>query len=256
MAETPPIPDEQTKAAAFFAAISQELHSEREEETTLERICQRSLEIVPAADACGITLRRRRGRLETVASSDKLADRCDELQYELDEGPCMAAAVEQDAYLVRDTARDPRWPRWGPQVAELGARSVISVQLASTTLDSRQEPLGAINLYSSRIGAFSVEDFDHALIFATHAASALVSARLVSGLEGAMTSRHLIGVAQGILMQRYSMTMDQAFEALQRYSSNANIKVRDLARLVVDQRLLPQEYTDGALRDLDREKDG
>lgn len=259
MPDTSPAPDESSRAAAFFAAISQELHAQHEEEATLDRICQRSLEVVPAADSCGITLRRRRGRLETVVSTDKLADRSDELQYQLGEGPCLDAALEHDAYLVRDTARDPRWPQWGPKVAELGVRSLISAQLSSTSLDGNQQTLGAINLYSSRIAAFTMEDFDHALIFASHAASALGAARLVTGLEGAMSSRHLIGVAQGILMQRYGMSMDQAFLALQRYSSSGNMKLRDLARIVVEQRHLPTmngvppRDDDVARQDLDSE---
>ena len=49
----------------------------------------------------------------------------------------------------------------------------------------------------------------------------------------------MIGVAQGIIMQRYDMTLEASFEVLRRYSSHSNRKLRDVAQLVVDQRALP-----------------
>lgn len=239
-----------TSAAAFFAAISQDLLSERDEQPTVGLICERAREVVRSAEFCGITMRRRRQRLETVASSDPLATECDVLQYELGEGPCVSSAVVNEPFLIHDTAVDERWPTWGPKVADLGVHSIISVQLSSATMGQKHEPLGAVNLYSRRRHAFDDEDVEMALIYATHAANALASSRLVSGLEVAMHSRHLIGVAQGILMQRYDLTMEQSFEALQRYSNDANIKLRDLASVVVQQRHLPDDYDEvsGVLR--------
>lgn len=228
--------------AAFFASLSQDLLAERDEDPTLERIAERALEVVQSADACALTLRRRRGRLETVASTSPVASQADQLQYELGEGPCTDTATHDEPYLVVDTADDPRWPAWGPRAAALGMRSLISVQLSGSALGEPRGPLGAMNLYASRPGAFEGDDLDLALIYATHAANALTSARLVTGLEVAMHSRHLIGVAQGILMQRYDLTLEQSFRALQRYSSNANIKVRDLALLVLQERTLPADY--------------
>ena len=73
-----------------------------------------------------------------------------------------------------------------------------------------------------------------------HATNALNSARLVSGLQTAVHSRHLIGVAQGILMSTYDLTMDQSFELLRRYSSQTNTKIRDVAQHVVDSGSLPR----------------
>jgi AmiR/NasT family two-component response regulator len=55
-------------------------------------------------------------------------------------------------------------------------------------------------------------------------------------------SRHVIGVAQGIIMHRYDMTLEASFEVLRRYSSHSNRKLRDVAQLVVEQRMLPADY--------------
>lgn len=54
-----------------------------------------------------------------------------------------------------------------------------------------------------------------------------------------MESRHLIGVAQGILMHTYDLDLDRSFELLRRYSSHTNTKLRDVARHVVDHGRLP-----------------
>ena len=93
-------------------------------------------------------------------------------------------------------------------------------------------------------------------MFASHAATAISNARLVDGLQTALQSRHLIGVAQGILMAQYDMGLETAFEVLRRYSSHANVKLRDIAMQVVESRSLPEDYASvthaDANADLDR----
>ena len=61
-----------------------------------------------------------------------------------------------------------RWPRWGPRAAEEGARSILSVRMAND-----QEALGALNLYSARPHAYDSDSVDLALVFASHAATAI-----------------------------------------------------------------------------------
>jgi len=101
-----------------------------------------------------------------------------------------------------------------------------------------------LNLYAAKPFAFDAESVERALIFTTHATTAVVAARLVSGLQTAVHSRHVIGLAQGIIMLRYDMTLEASFEVLRRYSSHTNRKLRDVAQLVVDQRALPGDYVD------------
>jgi GAF domain-containing protein len=226
--------DNERDAAAFFARISKDLMRQQEEETTFERVARRAVEVVPSCDHAGITLRRRRHSAGSVASTSELAASCDELQHELEEGPCLQAVWDDDSYLAEDLARDQRWPRWGPRAAALGVGSVLAIRLAT-----HEETIGALNLYAERPGSFTPDDVDVALIFASHAADAMNAARLVTGLQTAVRTRHSIGVAQGILMQRYDISMEQAFEVLRRYSSHANIKLRELADLVIGGGRLP-----------------
>jgi AmiR/NasT family two-component response regulator len=67
----------------------------------------------------------------------------------------------------------------------------------------------------------------------------LASARRAENLWLAIDARKLVGQAQGILMERFDLTPDQAFAVLLRYSQDKNIKLRDVAELLVSRRSLP-----------------
>lgn len=225
-------------SASFFAQVSRDLMALGEEHVTLQSVVERAVEVVPACEWASVTLRRRRNRTETVASSSETATRADLLQYDLGEGPCLEAARTGAPQLTNDLLMSQQWPKWAPEAAKLGVRSVLGIQLSTES-----EVLGALNLYAGRAGAFGHDDVDIAEIFATHSTNALTAARLSGGLRTALHSRHMIGIAQGILMQSYELNIDQSFELLRRYSNHTNTKIGDLAEHVVRHRALPDSET-------------
>ena len=234
MATTPP-------SASFFAQVSQDLMRFGEETPTLQTVVERAVEVVPACDWASVTLRRRRNRTETVAASSDIARQADQLQYDLEEGPCLEAAKTGEPRLSNRLDDSEDWPRWGPRAAEVGVHSLLGIELSTD-----DELLGALNLYAGKAGAFTRDDIDIAEVYATHATNALTAARMSSGLRTALHTRHMIGVAQGILMQLYELSMDQSFELLRRYSSHTNTKLGDVAEYVVRNRSLPDSETAGS----------
>ena len=226
-------PTHDLDAATRFAALAEELLAEHDEVKVLSQICDRAQEFVPGVDFCGITLRGPRRRLETACATGPKAEQCDALQRELGEGPCMQAAHDvRQIYVVTDLAHDERWPTWGPRAVALGVRSLISVELASETISEHHAPLGALNMYSAEPGWSSPRVAEMARIYGVHCANAVAQARQINGLQTAVESRHQIGVAQGILMQRYSTT--------------TNTKLRDVAAQVVEQGGLPDQVAPAA----------
>ncbi|GAA2108953.1 GAF and ANTAR domain-containing protein [Microlunatus panaciterrae] len=211
-----------------FATISRELLAEPEEDLTLERIVKLAVEAVPGCDFCGISLRRGQGKVETPASTASVVDESDALQYEFNEGPCLDAIWEGDTYVVQDLRTDPRWPRWAPKAAALGFGSILSVRVVATA-DTR----GGLNLYAARPHAFDADDVDMAHLFASYAASALEASQLVTGLRRALETRLEIGVAQGMLLQRYGLSLPNSFALLRRHSQLRNIKLREVAHQIV-----------------------
>ncbi|HET7329085.1 MAG TPA: anti-sigma factor antagonist [Nocardioidaceae bacterium] len=103
-------------------------------------------------DYAGVTVRRNR-QLVSLATTDPLAAKCDELQDHFGEGPCVDALNGQHSFAVDDIASDPRWPRWGPAAAELGLASLLAVRMTAAG-----EAVGALNLYLRRPLGFTGDD--------------------------------------------------------------------------------------------------
>lgn len=226
--------EERQRLAALFAEVSDRLLSDPSQPITFQRVVEGAAEVVPACDDCGMTLRMRRGKVATVASTSADAEKVDNLQYALDEGPCLDATFSKIICVVDDLAEDERWPQWAPGAVEHGYRSVLSLRL-----HAGDEEIGAMNLYGREPGAFDAESIDLAIIYTAHAARALDQARVISGLQVALESRHDIGIAQGVLAMRYDLSYEEAFTVLHRYSNDRNVKLRDVARQVMDERALP-----------------
>jgi AmiR/NasT family two-component response regulator len=75
--------------------------------------------------------------------------------------------------------------------------------------------------------------------FAAHAAVALEAAQTEAHLRSGLVTRTVIGQAEGILMERLKITADQAFGVLSRLSQESNVKLRDLARNLVETGEIP-----------------
>jgi GAF domain-containing protein len=221
---------------AYFADMALDLHDEPSTERTIDRIAEYAKAGMRSDDA-GILLVHSRRRIETATATSERAERAHDLQTELDEGPCLDALTgDEPYYLIGDTATDPRWPRWGRIVADLGVRSVLSIRL-----ETRARRYGSLNLYGSTPEMFGPDDLAVAAIFGRHASIALATSQETDGLQRAMDARKVIGIAMGILMERYAIEPDRAFDVLQRYSQTNNIKLREVAQQVADRRALPSD---------------
>lgn len=186
------------------------------------------------ADHAGLTLIRKTG-LETIAATDARVTQADAWQDELNEGPCQDGSWDRETLGVGDLTIDGRWPRWAERVAQAGIASILAAEL--TNLDGRR--VGALTVYWTEPHGFTIDDIAFVSIFAHHAAVALVESLREADLNITLDSRKRIGQAQGILMERYDLDRDQAFEVLRRYSQDHNIKLRHVAEHLVTTRELP-----------------
>ncbi len=219
--------------ASEFARISMELMEQPDVEETVAGIAEYACQALDARFA-GVHVVRGR-HIETAAATDPMIEKADQLQSDLGEGPCLSAVWDQDIFVVHDTATDDRWPRFAPMAAELGLHSILSVHLTAG-----DRSLGALNMYAPDIREFSRDDIALATIFGQHASVALASATREESLLAAIDARHLIGQAQGILMERFGLRADQAFAVLRRFSQDHNIKLRRVAEEIVETRQLPR----------------
>jgi GAF domain-containing protein len=215
-----------------FAEIAASLHDSDTFEETVDKVLEFALKAVGGRYAGVVFVRR--GQVETVASTDEVVARLDQLQMQLGDGPDISLATNRGSVLVADTRTDPRWSRWSRAAAEAGVRSMVGSRLYVSG-----DVMGSLNVYASRPGTFSEEDQSVAQVLARHAAIALANVEEQSGLLRALDSRKLLGMAEGILMERFGLNDDQAFDVLRRYSQNKNLKLREIAAIVVESRSLP-----------------
>jgi GAF domain-containing protein len=188
----------------------------------------------PSAEACGLTLARNSGGV-TVACTDELAERADERQYEVDDGPCLQSMREGVVVRVADMSNDDRWGPYPTLAAQVGVRSSLSIPLV---VEERSR--GALNFYSTAPGAFGGDDEKIAGRWAGQAAGALaVALRIAEGdekaeqLQGGLDTRTAIGQAVGLLMAQERCTTDEAFRLLKVSSQRRNVKLRDVAAALV-----------------------
>jgi GAF domain-containing protein len=223
---------ERDRYAEEFAQLALTLHDVTVEET-VEKVLEFTLKAI-GCDYAGVIFVHGRNHIETAAATDPIVAKVDAMQMEVGEGPDVSVIEDRLGVIVSDTRSESRWPLWAAQTYEAGIRSLMSVRMYTD-----DETIGTLNAYSIKPNAFDVDDQAVAHVLARHAAVALGSARKIENLWMAVDARKRIGQAQGILMERFDLTADQAFAVLLRYSQDNNLKLRIVADRLVETRELP-----------------
>ena len=200
----------------------------------LETVADTALASVRSFDSAGVALCAR-GRLVGSAATDAVARELDELQHQLREGPACDTAATGLPTRVDVMTAELRWPRFCPEARRCGVTSAFFQPLAVQDL-----VLGSLNLYSRHA---PIDDADPVALGRFGPLAAVLVANgaalerlweLVDQLNQAIESRDLIGQAKGVLMAREGLEDQEAFDRLRKISQSQNIKVRDVARQVVN----------------------
>ena len=221
--------DDRHRIAAVLTEAAKAVHSPRTLEETLDAIVHAARDTVPGFEHVGVSIVHKSGELETKAGTGQLVWELDELQYSFREGPCYDALHAEPVMMMESAEREERWPNYTPKAVEKGLRSQFGLRLYT-----EEETLGTLNLYSTSSEGIDPDALQLAELFATHAAIAIGRSRFEHQLQESVSSRQVIGTAVGIIMQRYEVTEERAFQFLVRASSTSNIKMRTIAQEVVD----------------------
>jgi ANTAR domain/GAF domain len=201
----------------------------RDMEETLGQIVTSAVATIPGVDAGSISITEH-GQIETRHPSTEVIGKLDRTQSELNEGPCISAIEdppENGIVIAQDLAGEDaqRWPRFAPLPVEAGYRALMSTQLSADG-----GPRAALNLYSAEAGAFDEHARVLAGLFGIQASLLLYGADTAVHLQRAVDSRDQIGQAKGILMERFSLDDEAAFQMLVKSSQDTNMKLTDVAR--------------------------
>ena len=212
-----------------LSGLARRLQAQTDTSSVLDAIVAAAVTLIPGVEDGSVSVVA--GRRQDVTShspSGDLPRQVDALQGEVGQGPSLDAFFGQQTVRVPDMTDEQRWPRFTERAAELGTRSMLSLQLFV-----EHENLGALNLYSRHPYAFDDESERIGLLVASHAAVALAQAQKLDHLAVARDHRDRIGQAKGIVMERYGIDPAAAFALLVRLSQDTNHRLADVAEELV-----------------------
>lgn len=206
------------------------LHRAQSLAETLDAMVVVVRDSVPEIGHVGVTLAERGGSMQTAAATDDFVLAVDRIQYDLQSGPCVDKLHSKNDQSVVDNVRygGRDWPDFLAAAARAGVRSMMAVRLFH---DDRT--VGVLNMYSTTHDTIDADSQAVARMFAPYGAAAYASADLTENLRAALETRELIGRAVGVVMERYRLEPDQAFQYLVRVSSTSETKLRQVADMVV-----------------------
>jgi hypothetical protein len=192
---------------------------------------------VPGALGCSLSLATdpTAGTFATVSSSGVLALALDQVQYRLDDGPCVSAARAQSLTVIDEMTADGRWPQLSRQALVEGVHQSMSVPMS---VDRKP---GALNFYGDARPEFGSPAGRQRAALVTRTASLLLNPPRdeheeisLPLLRRVMHERSLIAQAQGIVMAREGMDAETAFHTLALRSAREKRRLADIADEIVE----------------------
>jgi GAF domain-containing protein len=205
-------------------------------EDILTRVAGCAVQAIPGADGAGLTLFEH-GRSNTLVATAEFVSEIDDIQYSLQQGPCVSAAAEGITMRSGSLGGDPRWPQFGGRIARLGVHSVVSLPLITP-----DGVVGAMNVYARDKHVFDDRAAELGELFAVPAAIAVQNAqlladarRLVARMQTALDTRSIVDRAVGIMMSRSGGTAEQALDRLRTLSQHEHHKLATVAEQIVQE---------------------
>ena len=200
------------------------------------RVAETALAAIPHADVISITVQSWPS-VRTAAYTDEKALPLDDQQYASGQGPCLEAALQRTPLRAVIDEEQHRWPEFIEAAQQAGIRACLSVPLLIAAADSEQELVGSLNIYSHTATAFDQFDAELMRLYSVAAGQAISNSsrwqkarETVTQLETALHSRSDIDMAKGALIALHGCNPAEAFDRLKSESQLLNIKLRNVAR--------------------------
>jgi hypothetical protein len=233
-------PDDSAAVQPAFDELGRLSFAEHSLDSVLSTVTTLASRVLPGEPVISVTIIAD-GRPSTVAFSGQLALDLDREQYRLRAGPCVSAASTGEPAELVDTRQAAEWLEFARFAADRGCGSVLSFPLPV-----RERVSGALNVYAWQFTVHDPRTRDLVARFADYAVVPVSNMYLYESaveraehLAAALDSRAVIDQAKGVLMERFKLTPDQAFQALTRVSMESNTKVREVAERFVATGELP-----------------
>jgi GAF domain-containing protein len=209
-------------------------------------LCRPFLTALPISGA-SVTIISAAGGQSTLCTSDPVAARLDELQFELGEGPQWLASRSGKSVLIPDINVDEHheWPVFASAVRELRVAALFSIPINMGAVT-----LGAATLYRDKPGELNTDQQTSALAIASAIASTAVQHAISSAGDDAPDEsvempalRREVHQATGMILVQLDTTATIAFSRLQAHAFATGQTVQSVAHDVVIRKLVFDDQT-------------
>lgn len=203
-------------------------------------LCSTLTDALPVAGA-SVSVLDRSGRQSSICSSDAVAARIDEIQFELGEGPQWDALRTRHVVLIGDLSdvKDTRWPVFAHAVQALPARALSTIPLVIGAAT-----VGVVALYDTKPGLLSRHHLRMALAMSSamtgRAVRLAIDSAGVDEVAETTTSpamRREVHQATGMIVAQLGVSATIAFSQLQAHSFSSGRTLQDVAHDVVVRQL-------------------
>ncbi len=181
------------------------------------------------------------GRQSTVESTDAVATRIEELQFELGEGPHWLALQSRTPVLISDMreATNDQWPVFGEALSNLPVGAIFSFPMILGAV-----AVGVVDMYRIRPGILSQKDYVLAIALCGAVAKRAVREALrgatretVGGASPAPAMRREVHQATGIVLVQLDVTATEAFFILRAHAFSHGVTLVGVSQDVIAGRL-------------------
>jgi GAF domain-containing protein len=240
--ERPDVLQRLDSAADAISSLTDLRTAEGSVDEVLLQVARSAVRAVPDADAVSITVLGD-PQPRTAASTNDEVLALDGEQYASQRGPCIEAAQTRQPVRVAMATHEQRWPEFVAAARASGVQATLSIPLIipSPAPGGGDELVGSLNAYSHSASEFDVIDEKLMCLYTGAATQAIADTsrwlRLrdnVVQLEQALLSRADIDQAKGAIRAMNGSSADEAFASMVTQSQRTNVKLRDLARQLLD----------------------
>ncbi len=182
-------------------------------------------------DSCSIYLLDEKGEYLVLKATTGLApEAVGHARLKWGEGLTGYAVQVGKPIAASDASADPRF-KYLPETNETKFQSLLAAPLIS-----RGKVIGALNVQTRAGHTYTHDEVELLSIIADVAAGELEKAVLyeeIGGLKEALETRKLVERAKGILMKRYGISEQEAFERIHNQSRSMRKSMRELAEAII-----------------------
>ena len=224
-----------TRLSQVFVELADTLVTDFDVVEFLTTLADRSVELLQAAEA-GVVLADEQGVLRSIASSNEAARVLDLFEIQNEEGPCLDCYRTGEPIINHPLTPPNLWPRFSPEARRLGFTTVHALPMRL-----RGRVIGAVNLFATSSPVLTRSQVDVGQALADVATIGLLQERsmrearvLTEQLQAALTSRVVIEQAKGMLAERRSIDVDEAFQRLREHARRTSSRLSDVAASILD----------------------